>query len=135
MGMKISALALILLAYIVGSIPFSHLLTKWRTGLTLREVGEGNVGSRNVWHVVGPAWGALALALDALKGLLTYLCGVFLQVSPLGLALAGIAVIMGHQFPLFLRGQGGKGLGTTAGFLLGLSPLSTLAGLVAMGLA
>jgi glycerol-3-phosphate acyltransferase PlsY len=133
--MKVSALALILLAYLVGSVPFSHLLAKWRTGLTLREVGEGNVGSRNVWHVVGPAWGALALLLDALKGLLTYLCGALLQISPLGLALAGIAVIMGHQFPLFLRGQGGKGLGTTAGFLLGLSPLSTLAGLAAMGLA
>ena len=56
---------LVLFAYLLGSLPFSQLITSWRTGLNLREVGEGSVGSRNVWHVVGPEWGLVAFALDA----------------------------------------------------------------------
>src|SRR5258708_40003259 len=60
---------LVLFAYLLGSLPFSQLITSWRTGLNLREVGEGSVGSRNVWHVVGPEWGLAAFALDACKGL------------------------------------------------------------------
>ena len=57
--MTLRLLFLIPAAYLFGSIPFSHLITRWRTGLAIRSVGEGNVGSRNVWHVVGPRWGAL----------------------------------------------------------------------------
>ena len=128
-------LIFILLAYLVGSIPFSYLLTRWRKGLNIREVGEGNVGSRNVWHVVGPIWGLLAFALDALKGLAVFLGGVALGISLVGIILAGIAALLGHQFSIFLRGQGGKGLATACGFMLGLSPLSTLGGLALLGLA
>ncbi len=133
--MNKSTLAVVPLAYLLGSIPFSHLITVWRTGLVLREVGEGNVGSRNVWHVVGPVWGALAMVLDALKGLAVFLAVAWVHLSALGMVLAGVAVMLGHQFPLFLRGRGGKGLATGMGFVLGLSPVSTIAGLALMGLA
>jgi glycerol-3-phosphate acyltransferase PlsY len=130
-----STLFLILSAYLLGSIPFSHLITRWRTGLAIREVGEGNVGSRNVWHVTGPGWGALAFALDTLKGLSVFLIGVALSVPLASIGLAGIAAVLGHQFSIFLHGQGGKGLATILGVMLGLSPLSTISGLALMGLA
>ncbi len=127
-------LVYLLLSYLVGSIPFSHLITRWQRGLTLREVGEGNVGSRNVWHVVGPGWGVLAALLDIAKGLLVVLIGAAFSFSLTGRVLAGVAVIVGHQFPIFLRGQGGKGIATLAGVLLGFSPISTLGAIALFGL-
>ncbi|HLW02601.1 MAG TPA: glycerol-3-phosphate acyltransferase [Ktedonobacterales bacterium] len=133
--MAIGILFLLLAAYLLGSVPFSHLITKWRTGLVIREVGEGNVGSRNVWHVVGPQWGALAFTLDVLKGLLVYLGGIILGVPIWGIGLAGIAAVLGHQFSFFLHWQGGKGLATILGLMLGFSPLAALGGLALMGLA
>jgi glycerol-3-phosphate acyltransferase PlsY len=132
--MNLSGLLVLLCAYLLGSIPFSQLITHWQTGLNLREVGEGNVGSRNVWHVVGPLWGFLAAVLDTLKGLVTYrIAAAFLPLA--GVLLAGVAVLLGHQFPLFLRGRGGKGLATALGVLLGFSPLSSLCGLACLGAA
>ncbi len=133
--MTLRILLLTLAAYLLGSVPFSYLITKWRTGLVISEVGEGNVGSRNVWHVAGPTWGVLAFTLDALKGAAACLGGLALGVPTWGLVLAGIAVALGHQFSLFLHGQGGKGLATMLGFLAGLSPLAALAGLALLGLA
>jgi glycerol-3-phosphate acyltransferase PlsY len=120
-----------LFAYLVGSIPFSQLISTWRTGLNLREVGEGNVGSRNVWHVVGPSWGLIAAFLDCFKGFFVYkVAGDF--VPTIGVLLAGIAVVLGHQFPIFLRGRGGKGLATALGVLFAISPYSSAAALVVL---
>ena len=129
-------LVIILCAYLIGSIPFSQIITRWRAGLDLRAVGEGNVGSRNVWHVVGPRWGVLAAALDGVKGFLVcWAASALTTASPADVALAGVAVILGHQFSLFLRGRGGKGLITAFGVLLFIAPLSTLAGLLVLGIA
>jgi acyl phosphate:glycerol-3-phosphate acyltransferase len=120
-----------LFAYLIGSIPFSQLISTWRTGLNLRDVGEGNVGSRNVWHVVGPSWGLIAAFLDCFKGFFVYkVAGDF--VPTIGVLLASIAVVLGHQFPIFLRGRGGKGLATALGVLFGLSPYSSVAALVVL---
>lgn len=126
---------LILFGYLLGSIPFSHLIAHARADVNLREVGEGNVGSRNVWHVVGPAWGMLAFLLDVLKGLLAYKAAVSVGLSLAGVLLVGVAVLIGHQFPIFLRFRGGKGLATASGVLFGISPLSTIGGFVVLGLA
>jgi glycerol-3-phosphate acyltransferase PlsY len=133
--MTLRILVLILAAYLLGSVPFSHLITRWRTGLAIREVGEGNVGSRNVWHVVGPRWGALAFVLDTLKGVSVYLGGLALGIPVWGIGLAGIAAVLGHQFSFFLHWQGGKGLATILGLMLGFAPLATLGGLALMLLA
>lgn len=127
-------LVVILCAYLIGSIPFSQIITYRRTGLALHEVGEGNVGSRNVWHVVGPQWGVLAFLLDCLKGYLVYWMASVLT-PPVVALLAGVAVVLGHQFSIFLRGHGGKGLAPELGIMLVLSPLSTLCALVILGLA
>lgn len=133
--MSQALVVLILVGYLLGSIPFSQLIAHLRGGVNLREVGEGNVGGRNVWHVVGPAWGVLATLLDMLKGLLVYDLAVAAGLPAAGVLLVGLATLLGHQFPIFLRGHGGKGLATSAGLMLGLSPLSTLAGLGVFGLA
>jgi glycerol-3-phosphate acyltransferase PlsY len=128
-------IVLTLLAYVVGSIPFSQLIATWRTGQHLRDVGEGNVGSRNVWHVVGPTWGVLAAMLDTLKGLVVFGVAQAAHLPLFGVLTCGLAVLLGHQFPVFLNGRGGKGLATALGFLLGVSPLSTMCGLAIFGLA
>lgn len=128
------AIIAVILAFLAGSIPFSQLIASWRTGLDLREVGEGNAGSRNVWHVAGPVWGVISALLDALKGYAVCLAvGAF--VSPTVALVAGVAAVLGHQFSIFLRGRGGKGLATALGVILYLSPLSTLCALVILGLA
>lgn len=133
--MQLDSGVLILFDYLLGSIPCSQLIASWRTGQDLREVGEGNVGSRNVWHVVGPGWGMLAAALDTLKGVIAVEVGVAAALPLAGILLGGAAVLLGHQFPLFLRGRGGKGLSTGLGVLLSLSPISTICALTVLALA
>jgi glycerol-3-phosphate acyltransferase PlsY len=118
----------VLIAYLLGAIPFSHLIARWRVGINIRERGEGNVGARNVYHVVGPAWGVLASLLDTGKGLAAYLVADRLALSPTAVPICGFAAPLGHNFSPFLRFRGGKGVATTMGFLLGFLPFSTLSG-------
>jgi glycerol-3-phosphate acyltransferase PlsY len=125
---------LILFAYLVGSIPFSAVITRWRVGQDLSDVGEGNVGARNVWHVVGPCWGIMAALLDGLKGWVTYFVSAVVVQAPVpGILLAGFGVVLGHQFPLYRGGRGGKGLATMEGFLLGLALIPALMGVIVLG--
>jgi len=84
--------------------------------------------------VVGPQWGMLAGLLDGLKGWLCYLVSTtIVHASMAGTILAGFAVVLGHQFPLYAGGRGGKGLATMEGFLLGLAPLPAFLGLAVLG--
>jgi glycerol-3-phosphate acyltransferase PlsY len=73
--------------------------------------------------VVGKKYGALAGGLDFTKGLLAYLVGFWLGLSPWWIWLCGVAVVAGHCYPIFLKGRGGKGLGAALGFLTGMEPL------------
>jgi glycerol-3-phosphate acyltransferase PlsY len=135
MGQISAILVCVFSAYLLGSIPFSQLIAWSRRGLSLREVGEGSVGSRNVWHVVGPTWGVLAAALDALKGLGALGLAGLARLPLPGVLLCGLAALIGHQYPIFLRGRGGKGLATALGVMVGVSPLPTLGGLAVFGAA
>jgi acyl phosphate:glycerol-3-phosphate acyltransferase len=127
--------ALFVFAYLVGSVPFSAVITHWRVGQDLSEVGEGNVGARNVWHVVGPVWGIAAGLLDGFKGWITYIVStVVVHDTVPGILLAGFGVVLGHQFPLYRGGRGGKGLATMEGFLLGLALIPALLGMLVLGL-
>jgi len=123
----------VLISYLLGAIPFSHLIARWRAGINIRDHGEGNVGARNVYHVVGPAWGLLAAVLDTGKGLAAYLIAARMAVSQPAILACGFAAPLGHNFSPFLRFRGGKGVATTMGFLLGLFPLSTLVGGLLIG--
>ena len=120
--------AIIFLAYFLGAVPFSYLIARWRAGINIREHGEGNVGARNVYHVVGPIWGVLAGVLDVGKGLVAYLAADRMAIHPGTVLACGFAAPLGHNFSPFLGFQGGKGVATTMGFLLGFQPLSTLTG-------
>ncbi len=99
-------------AYFAGSIPFGLLVARCVKGVDIRSVGSGNIGATNVARSVGKGWGALVLALDALKGLLpTWLLPAALSTTDLSgshqLAVGcGLAAILGHMFPCWLRFRG-----------------------------
>jgi len=118
-------------AYLLGSIPFSYLVAR-RWGIAdVRQVGSGNVGATNVLRAAGKTAGLLALALDASKGALAAL--VAQRLAPAGAlpALAAVAAILGHMYPVWLSFRGGKGVATGAGAFLPLSPAATGGGVLA----
>ena len=129
-------LVFIPIAYLLGAIPFGFLISRTR-GIDIRTVGSGNIGATNVLRSVGKPWGILTLILDALKGLIpAALFPVLAQKlpgieSPEIMSLTcGCAAIMGHNYPIYLKFKGGKGIATTAGALIGIAPLALLVGLV-----
>jgi glycerol-3-phosphate acyltransferase PlsY len=101
----------------------------------IRQVGEGNAGARNVYHVVGRWWGTLVALLDMGKGLLALLVGRWLGAAEWAVLISGFAVVLGHGYPFLRWKQGGKGVAAAMGFLLGLLPFSTLIGFAAGGIA
>lgn len=127
--------ALLIGAYLAGSIPFSYLVARAR-GVDLRKVGSGNIGGANVWRACGFGPFVVAVALDILKGYLPTLLGLRLfAASPIAVLLVGIAAILGHTFPIFLRFKGGKAVATSSGVLLALAPLLAGIGVVAWAIA
>ncbi len=112
------------LAYLVGSLPFSYWIAKWR-GVDVRRAGSHNVGATNVARTVGAAAGACALTLDAAKGLLAAAIGRAWGTSDWVVSWCVVAAVVGHTYPLFLRFRGGKGVATAAGGLLFLLPKET----------
>lgn len=123
---------LILLAYLLGSVPFGLLISRFK-GVDLRKAGSGNIGATNVFRVVGKSWGVLCFGLDFVKGLLAaaVLPGVLTGggMANAGL-IAGAAAIAGHNWPVWLKFRGGKGIATSAGVLTAVAPLALLGGLV-----
>jgi len=124
-----AALLLWAAAYLGGSIPTGLLLARAR-GVDLRSVGSGNIGATNVARALGRGWAIAVLIGDALKGFLPVFIGRhFLPQLPAGaIALAGLAAIVGHMFTVFLRGRGGKGVATSLGVALAISPPAALCG-------
>lgn len=127
------AVAVVLLSYLLGSIPFSYLVAR-RGGVDVRRVGSGNVGATNVLRSVGKGAGLAAFALDFLKGLTA--SGLARYVAPDGPlpAVAAVTAVLGHMYPVWLRFRGGKGVATGAGAFLPLAPLPTAAALGAFAL-
>lgn len=125
----------ILSCYFIGSIPFSYLIALYAKGIDLRFSGEGNVGARNVWHSVGKSYGFLAGFLDFSKGITAWGLGRLLKIESPQIWALGLAAVIGHAFPIFLRGRGGKGAATALGFIFCLSPLALFISGAVMGLA
>lgn len=127
----VAVLILVILAYLLGSVPFSFLVARAR-GVDLRTVGSGNIGGANVWRAAGFGPFLIAVMLDMLKGMLPTLAALYWAGLPPALVvLVGAAAILGHTFPVFLRFRGGKAVATSGGILLALVPLLVLAGIVA----
>jgi len=120
--------ALILLAaYLIGGIPFGYLLVRLKTGRDVRSMGSGNIGATNVLRTTGRAFGVLTLALDILKGWFAcWLMGYFTAGDFTWMAAAGVAVVLGHAFPVLLKFQGGKAVASFVGVALNLAPLALL---------
>ena len=113
--------------YLIGSISPSYLLGKWLRGIDLRHCGSGNVGATNAFRVLGPAPGIIALILDAAKGVLAVLLAtaIWRQTYQLEVVriFGGLAAICGHNWTIFLKFKGGKGVATSAGVIGALVPL------------
>jgi glycerol-3-phosphate acyltransferase PlsY len=109
----------LLVAYLLGSIPFGYLIVKLREGRDIRTVGSGNIGAANVTRVVGLAAGAMTLLLDAAKGYLAvWIAARVTNESVRWMVIAGLAAIIGHLFPVWLKFRGGRGVATAAGVFL-----------------
>jgi glycerol-3-phosphate acyltransferase PlsY len=112
---------LALLGYLLGSIPFGFLLVRVTSGRDIRALGSGNIGATNVARTAGSSIGVATLILDATKGffavwLMWYLSGGNIRF----MMSAGIAAILGHLFPVWLRFSGGKGVATALGVFLAI---------------
>ena len=124
-------LALLAVAYLLGSIPFGLLLAKIFGGADVRKSGSGNIGATNVARVAGPAAGVLTLLLDAAKGAFAvWLAGRYANHSAAAMMLAGVAALFGHCFPIWLGFKGGKGVATALGVFLMLAPFAAVGALV-----
>lgn len=119
--------ACLLLGYLLGSLPFGYLVVKYRTGADIRAAGSGSTGATNVTRALGLGWGTLTLGLDAAKGFLAVLLATKLSGGDLRwVAAAGLAAILGHSFPVFLRFRGGKSVATGLGVFVYFTPWAVL---------
>jgi len=122
-------IALALLAsYLAGSVPFGLIVAKVSAGKDVRTVGSGNIGATNVARAAGRAAAAVTLLLDALKGLLPAILAARTLPQPWAPAACGVAAVIGHCYPVWLRFRGGKGVATGLGVALALAPLSAVCG-------
>lgn len=132
------AFLLVLLAYLLGSIPFGVIVARAHD-IDLRAVGSGNIGATNVARALGKRWAVLVMALDALKATApVLLCGALRPDDDAGRWLqvtVAAAAFFGHLYPVFLGFRGGKGVATAFGAFLGLSPLAALLGLCSYAVA
>jgi len=112
---------LILLCYLIGSIPFSYIAARVLAHTDVRTRGSGNVGATNVFRTSGTGAALLALAGDLIKGVLAAWLGLTLGGLLLA-ALCSLAAVIGHCYPLFLRFRGGKAVATAGGVVLWLMP-------------
>ena len=123
-------LLVIIVSYLIGSIPFGYLIVRGKGGGDVRETGSGGTGATNVSRRAGRVAGVLTLLLDALKGSGAVLLAKFvLGASPNAewwVAAAAIATIVGHIFPVWLGFRGGKGVATGVGIFLVLAPVALL---------
>ena len=131
--------ALLVLAYLIGSIPFSYLVVRLVAGADIRQHGSRNVGATNVARNFGKVPGIVALVLDLAKGCAVIALARWMVALPawpqvdgspsplhsreLWIALAGLVGVLGHMFPVWLRFHGGKGVATAAGVFLALDPI------------
>jgi len=116
-------------AYVIGSVPTAYIFGRVLKGIDIREYGSGNVGATNVFRVIGKVPGIIALIIDIIKGFVcaTYLASGFMYLAPvtrpeLYRILVGLFAIAGHNWTIFLRFKGGKGVAASAGVVIGLIP-------------
>ncbi len=126
-------LLLIIVAYLIGSVPTSVWVSKSFFNIDIRDYGSGNAGATNTYRVLGSKWGTFVMVADMLKGVLAVKLALLLpeyadndvnlQNLQTGL---GLAAVVGHIFPIWADFRGGKGVATLFGLVLGISPWTAL---------
>lgn len=121
----ITGVIVIIIGYLLGSVPSAFIITRIIKNTDIRKLGGGNVGSINVMHQVGIWPDIIVGVFDIGKGVAAVLIGKTLGVSELWLLGAGFSAILGHCFPIYIGFRGGRGVATTIGVFLILSPIVT----------
>ncbi|MBN2238162.1 MAG: glycerol-3-phosphate acyltransferase [Dehalococcoidales bacterium] len=115
----VNGIAALIIAYVLGSIPTAYLVTRFRIHKDIRTLGSGNVGAHNVYEHVGLPWAILTGIVDVAKGILAVVIAQSLVPEGIFWIMgAGLAVVIGHIWSVFLRFTGGNGIATTLGILL-----------------
>ena len=125
----IEIIVVIIIFYLMGSIPFGYIVTQLKTGSDIRDHGSQSIGASNVTRVLGIGYGLLIVFLDAIKALFPLLIMKYYFIheqKDILLCLAALSVILGHIFPIFLKFKGGKGVASYIGVMALLLPLETL---------
>jgi len=120
--------------YLLGSIPFGYIVGKLFKKIDIREFGSGNIGATNVLRILGPSLASFVVIGDIGKGILSIFLVRFFNIDNLLIfTIAGLAVICGHDWSLFLGFKGGKGIATTFGVVLALNPTISILALLIWG--
>ena len=121
----LGAILAILGSYLIGSIPFGLIVGRIWANLDVREYGSGNIGTSNVLRTIGPAAAIVVFILDVAKGAVAVYLGSLAGGEVVRL-LAGVAAIAGHNWPVYLNFRGGKGVATSLGAIVSLTPVIAL---------
>ena len=116
----------VVIAYLLGSIPFGYLIVRRRIGADIRQTGSGGTGATNVSRRAGKTAGILTLLLDAAKGCVAVVIAQVVSGDDWMVAAAAIAALVGHIFPVWLGFRGGKGVATAVGIFAVLAPIALL---------
>ena len=124
---------LIILAYLIGSIPTAVWISKSVFGIDIRDYGSGNAGATNTFRVLGSKWGSMVMLVDVTKGLIATSLYIFIpyylnnEIARTNFMIAlGMMAILGHIFPIFANFRGGKGVATLLGMALAIQPMVAL---------
>ena len=126
MDVLLTAATMSLAAYLAGSFSTAYFLTRFVRRVDIRELGSGNAGAANVFREVGSWAGVSVLSVDALKGAAVILVVSALELGDYAMLAAAMAVVVGHNFPVFLGFRGGKGVAPIFGLSLAVLPILTL---------
>ncbi|MCK4309385.1 MAG: glycerol-3-phosphate 1-O-acyltransferase PlsY [Candidatus Atribacteria bacterium] len=125
---------IITICYLLGSVPFGYIVGKLFKKVDIREFGSGNIGTTNAFRILGPPLASLVLLGDVGKGIFSVYLVKYLNIdSSLILTIAGLAVICGHDWSLFLGFKGGKGIATTFGVIFALNPIISVLAVTVWG--
>ncbi len=115
----------IVMSYLVGSIPFSYILPRLK-GIDVRRVGSGNVGGTNALRAAGPFIGFTSMFLDIAKSFVVVLLARLMGFPMPFILLSGTAAVIGHDYSIYMKFRGGKGVASTLGFILAINPFVAL---------
>ena len=124
--MVIKFVSILLLGYLLGAIPFGVLIGRMARGIDVRKYGSGNVGFANVMRTAGTKAGIATLVLDICKGVAAALLGALIlsgDMAPLAQVMGAVAAVIGHNWSIYLKLEGGKGVDTSLGGLIAMLPL------------